>query len=128
MAPNLGGASLGGRTPNESVASFGGSLRVAAAKILERATAKPVLSPEMEKTATKFAERLNVLEKVERVEGLDPEVVLGLQKRITELERETAALHKAATAPVAAAPLAGKVRGKQAVKVPDVPAPPTEKV
>lgn len=36
MAPNLGGASLGGRTPNESVFSFNGSLRIAAAKTLQR--------------------------------------------------------------------------------------------
>ena len=119
MAPNLGGASLGGRTPNESVASFGGSLRVAAAKILERATAKPVLSPEMEKTAASFAARLQTLEKVERVEGLDPEVVLGLQKRITELERQVVAVTAAAAAP-AAAPPAGKVRARRVVKVPDV--------
>jgi hypothetical protein len=84
MAPNLGGASLGGRTPNESVSSFNGSLRVAAAKILQRnvilTSAAPVELPPAQDPAEK-------------------EQVQQLLQRIVLLERAMSDVRAAATAP-----------------------------
>jgi hypothetical protein len=110
MAPNLGGAALGGRTPNESVSSFNGSLRVAAAKILARAT--PALAGTEDGEAVKRMIQ-NVASRVAKIESVpsDGELILSLQTRLASLEAALAEVRKTA---VAVPTLAGKVRGRKA--------------
>jgi hypothetical protein len=120
MAPNLGGASLGGRTPNENVSSFNGSLRVAAAKILERATPVIVNNSSVDEAIHKVAQRLA------KIEGApsDATIILELQKRLTTMEGALSDLRaKVSTPPAPAAAPAGKVRAKAGAKV-EVPAAP----
>src|ERR1035438_8384825 len=120
MAPNLGGASLGGRTPNENVSSFNGSLRVAAAKILERATPVMANNSSVDEAIHKVAQRLA------KIEGApsDATIILELQKRLTTMEGASSDLRaKVSTPPAPAAAAAGKVRAKAGAKgeVPSAP-------
>ena len=107
LAPNLGGASLGGRTPNENVSSFNGSLRVAASKILERAV--PALAPVQ--PAEQAANIQDLTKRLAKIEGApsDGELILALQKRLAALEGAVSEVRAKASAPPAPA---GKVRAK----------------
>jgi hypothetical protein len=109
MAPNLGGASLGGRTPNESVSNFNGSLRVAAAKILARAGVAPPPSA---------------------AAAVSVEEVQQLLRRIAMLEKTMSEVRATATAPPPPKPLrANKVTAgaKATPALPDPAAAPVVK-